>query len=139
MRLKLLTPERLVLDTEVEEVYAPGVVGEFGVLPGHISFLTALAIGVLRYRSQGQDHYVSVSGGFAEVVNDVVTVLADTAELADDIDYDRAKRAEVKARAALQGVAPNTPQELDLQSAVSRALNRLAVSTTHSHRGRSTR
>jgi F-type H+-transporting ATPase subunit epsilon len=132
MRFKLLTPERLVLDTEVEEVYAPGVVGEFGVLPGHISFLTALAIGVLRYRSQGQDHHVSVSGGFAEVVDDVVTVLADTAEPADAIDYERAKRAEEKARTALQGVEPNTPQQFDLESAVSRALNRLAVSTTHS-------
>jgi len=132
MQLKLITPERQVLDTEVEEVYAPGVAGEFGVLPGHITFMTALTVGVLRYKSQGREHFVSVSGGFVEVLNDTVTVLADTAEQAEEIDAERAKRAEERARAALG--QPMTPEQFDIQSALSRALNRLQVSTRHSGR-----
>jgi F-type H+-transporting ATPase subunit epsilon len=134
MQLKLITPERQVLDTEVEEVYAPGVAGEFGVLPGHITFMTALSVGVLRYKSQGREHFVSVSGGFVEVLNDTVTVLADTAEQAEEIDAERAKRAEERARAALGQIEPATPEQFDLQSALSRALNRLQVSTRHSGR-----
>ena len=80
MRLLLVTPAREVLDAEVEEVYAPGVLGEFGVLPQHATFLTALDTGKLRYRTGGKDHYLEVSGGVCEVLGDTVTILADTAE-----------------------------------------------------------
>jgi F-type H+-transporting ATPase subunit epsilon len=80
VRFLLLTPQQLLLDTDVEEVYAPGVAGEFGVLPLHVNFLTSLGTGQLRYRENGRDHYVAVSGGIAEVLNDTVTVLADSAE-----------------------------------------------------------
>jgi len=133
MQLKLVTPERQLLDTEVEEVYAPGIAGEFGILPGHINFMTALTVGVMRYRSEGRDHYVAVSGGFAEVANDVVTILADAAEPANEIDAQRATSAADRARAALDRVAANTPEQFDIQSALSRALNRLAVASRAPH------
>jgi F-type H+-transporting ATPase subunit epsilon len=134
MQLKLITPERQVLDTQVEEVYAPGVAGEFGVLPGHITFMTALTVGVLRYKTQGREHFVCVSGGFVEVLNDTVTVLADTAEPAEEIDPERARLAEERARGGLGKTEPATPEQFDLESALSRALNRLQVATRHSGR-----
>ncbi|MEW6269059.1 MAG: F0F1 ATP synthase subunit epsilon [Thermodesulfobacteriota bacterium] len=129
MRLLLVTTERLLLDTEVEEVYAPGVLGEFGVLPQHVNFLTALGTGELRFRKNGVDRYVALSGGILEVLDDVVTVLADTAEFADEIDVARAKAAEERLRHALGRTAAESPEIVDLQSALSRALNRQAVAT----------
>ncbi|HEY8516652.1 MAG TPA: F0F1 ATP synthase subunit epsilon [Candidatus Binatia bacterium] len=127
MRLQLVTTERLLLDTDVEEVYAPGVLGEFGVLPLHVNFLTALGTGELRFRKDGVDRWVAVSGGILEVLDDVVTVLADTAEFADEIDVARAKAAEERVRHALGRTAPDSPEIADLQSALSRALNRQMV------------
>jgi len=127
MRLLLVTPERLLLDTDVEEVYAPGVLGQFGVLPLHVNFLTALGTGELRFRQNGVDRYVAVSGGILEVLDDVVTVLADTAEFADEIDVARARSAEERLRHALGRTATDSPEMPDLQSALSRALNRQAV------------
>jgi F-type H+-transporting ATPase subunit epsilon len=127
MRLLLVTPERLLLDTDVEEVYAPGVLGQFGVLPQHVNFLTALGTGELRFRQNGVDRYVAVSGGILEVLDDVVTVLADTAEFADEIDVARARAAEERLRHALGRTASDSPEIADLQSALSRALNRQSV------------
>ncbi len=127
MRLLLVTPDRLLLDTDVEEVYAPGVLGQFGVLPLHVNFLTALGTGELRFRQGGVDRYVAVSGGVLEVLDDVVTVLADTAEFADEIDVARAKAAEERVRHALARTSADSPEIEDLQSALARALNRQAV------------
>jgi F-type H+-transporting ATPase subunit epsilon len=127
MRFVLVTPERQLLDTEVEEVYAPGVNGQFGVLPKHTTFLTALATGELRYREHGADHYVAVSGGVAEVLGDTLTILADSAEPAGEIDVDRAQAAQRRAAAALGHAATESAESFDLQSALSRALNRIAV------------
>jgi F-type H+-transporting ATPase subunit epsilon len=87
-----VTPERLLLDEEVEEVTAPGAAGEFGVFPDHISFLTTLAPGRLIYRSGGQRHVIAIFGGYAEVADNVMTVLADGAELARQIDLEVARR-----------------------------------------------
>ena len=128
MRFVLVTPERQLLDTNVEEVYAPGVNGQFGVLPKHATFLTALSTGELRYRENGVDHFVAVSGGVAEVIDDTVTILADTAERADEINLERAQTAQKRAAAALGQAPPETAEHFDLQSAVSRALNRIVVS-----------
>jgi F-type H+-transporting ATPase subunit epsilon len=127
MRLLLVTPERQLIDADVEEVYAPGVLGQFGVLPEHVNFLTALGTGELRYRVKGVDHYVAVSGGILEVLDDVVTVLADTAEPAHEIDATRARQAEERIRHALARTAPDAPEVGDLEAALLRALNRQAV------------
>lgn len=127
MRLLLVTPERQLLDTDIEEVYAPGVLGQFGVLPEHVNFLTALGTGELRYRTKGADHYVAVSGGILEVLDDVVTVLADSAEFAEEIDVARAHQAEERLRHAMQRTAADAPEMADLQAALIRAANRQAV------------
>ena len=89
--LEVVTPEHLLLSQQVEEVIAPGVEGEFGVLPGHTHFLTTLKIGELRYRIGEQTQYMSVLWGFAEVTPQKVTILAEVAEKAEDIDVDRAQ------------------------------------------------
>ncbi len=127
MRLVVVTPERLVLDTDVEEVYAPGVMGQFGVLPKHVTFLTALASGELRYRERGTDRYMAVSGGVCEVLDDTATILADTAEAASEIDVDRASAAEKRAIDALSRAAAGSLEHTELRAAAERAANRRAV------------
>ena len=86
----------------MEEVIAPGVEGEFGVLPGHTHFLTILKIGELRYRVGEQMHYMSVLWGFAEVTPTKVTILAEIAEKAEDIDVPRAQAAVEEAERLLE-------------------------------------
>ena len=92
-RLLLVTPERTLLDEEVDEVTAPGTVGEFGVLPNHTTFLSSLDAGHLVYKQGSQSKLLAVNGGFAEVVDNVMTVLADSAEFADEIDAEAARMA----------------------------------------------
>lgn len=88
--LEVVTPEKLLLSQQVDEVIAPGAEGEFGVLPGHCHFLSTLRIGELRYRIGEATHYMSVLWGFAEVTPKRVTILAEIAEKAEDINVDRA-------------------------------------------------
>ncbi|MCM0755753.1 F0F1 ATP synthase subunit epsilon [Desulfovibrio aminophilus] len=99
--LEIVTPDRKVLSQEVEYVGAPGALGEFGVLPSHIPFLSALGIGNLYFKDSGKAHYVFVAGGFCEVSGDKVTVLAEVAETAAEIDIERARRAQERAQARL--------------------------------------
>ena len=93
IRLRIVTPTRLLLDEEVDEVTAPGVLGEFGVLPNHITFLTLLVPGEMSYKQGMTKHYLAISGGYAEVMNNVMTVLASAAEFASEIDTNRARQA----------------------------------------------
>ncbi len=86
LRLRIVTPTRLVVDTEVSELSAPGVVGEFGVLPEHATFLGSLDTGMLTYVEGSVKRRLVVHGGYAEVIDDVVTVLADDAEFPEEID-----------------------------------------------------
>jgi F-type H+-transporting ATPase subunit epsilon len=127
MRFRLVTPSRQLLDLEVEEGYAPGVLGQFGVLPLHANFLTALDTGELRYRVNGKDFHVAVSGGVCEVLDDVVTVLADAAEPAGEIDVARARAAEQKAIARLETLDADGPEGTEARAALERARNRLRV------------
>jgi F-type H+-transporting ATPase subunit epsilon len=127
MRFRLVTPSRELLDLEVEEVYAPGVLGQFGVLPLHANFLTALEPGELRYRASGKDYYVAVSGGVCEVLDDVVTVLADAAEPIAEIDVDRARASETAAVARLDEIDLESPEGIETRAALARARNRLEV------------
>ena len=93
IRLRIVTPTRLLIDEEVDEVTAPGVMGEFGVLPNHIAFLTLLVPGEISYKQGMTKHYLAVSGGYAEVLNNVMTVLATAAEFASDINTNQARQA----------------------------------------------
>jgi len=110
--LEVVTPEKLLLSQEVEEVIAPGSEGDFGVLPGHCHFLTMLRIGELCYRVGGAMNYMSVLSGFAEVTPQKVTILADIAEKAEDIDVERAQAAVEKAQRRLEtGGLPSDVEE----------------------------
>ncbi|MFQ5477725.1 MAG: ATP synthase F1 subunit epsilon [Candidatus Binatia bacterium] len=91
MRLRVITPEKVLCAVEVSELTAPGIAGEFGVLAEHVSFLGGLDVGVLDYVSDGESRRIVVYGGYAEVEGDEVTVLADEAELAEEIDSAQAK------------------------------------------------
>jgi F-type H+-transporting ATPase subunit epsilon len=99
--LEVVTPDRLVLSTEADVVVCPGVEGQFGVLVGHIPFLSALEIGEMYYRKGGQIEYLAVSGGFAEVTGAKVTIVAEAAETGREIDVERAKRAQERAEKRL--------------------------------------
>ena len=93
IRLRVVTPSRLMLDDVVDEVTAPGALGEFGVLPNHIAFLTLLVPGEMSYKEGTTRHYLAISGGYAEVLDNVMTVLAPAAEFAGEIDTSRARQA----------------------------------------------
>jgi F-type H+-transporting ATPase subunit epsilon len=101
IRLRVVTPSRLVLDEEVDEVTAPGELGEFGVLPNHIAFLSTLVPGELSYKQGGNKVLLAISGGYAEVLDNVMTVLAPSAEFAWEIDTAQAQRAKERAEKTL--------------------------------------
>lgn len=127
MRLQLVTTDRQVLDTDIDEVYAPGIRGQFGVLPQHVNFLTALDTGELRYRLDGKDQWVAVSGGVAEVLGENVTILADSAELAGEIDVELARADASSAENALKEAEPGTTEAADLETALAWARAREVV------------
>jgi len=127
LHLRVVTPERLLLDEEVSEVTAPGTAGEFGVLPNHITFLSSLQPGRLTYKQGGQTHTIFVSGGFAEVVSNVMTVLADSAEFADEIDPELARAALREAEENLKLLSPADPAFVEAQTAQRQAQARLEV------------
>ncbi len=97
--LKIITPERVVLDTEVDQVTATARDGQLSILPNHEPLVTALGIDVLRYMKGGEESIAAVIGGIMEVGNEEVTVLSDTAELDSEIDEARAQQAKQRAEA----------------------------------------
>ena len=99
--LEIVTPDRLVLAATVDEVVLPGSEGYLGVLPGHAPLLTGLAAGELSYRVEGQWRYLAVSGGFAEVLRNRVSILAETCERPEEIDADRAREEKESAESDL--------------------------------------
>ena len=109
LRLLLITPERTLFDEEVDEVRAPGTVGEFGVLPNHTTFLSSLQAGRLEYTQGNQSTRLALSGGFAEVVDNVMTVLADSAEFADEVDAEAARTAVAEAEEKLKTLGESDP------------------------------
>ena len=126
-RLRIVTPERSLLDEDVEEVVAPGAAGEFGVLPDHITFLTVLVTGRLIYKVAGRRHVVAIFGGYAEVADNVMTVLADGAEPVAEIDAARAERTLRDAEAKLTSIDPATPDFALLRRVVEESSARLAA------------
>ena len=127
LTLELATPTRLVVTAQVDEVVAPGSEGYFGVLPGHAPFLATLGIGELTYRVGREEYHVAISGGFAEVRNDKVIILADVAETPAEIDRARAERARGRAEARLTGRSQEEVDYARATAALARALSRLQV------------
>ncbi len=130
IKLEVVTPEKSVVDEDVQMVIAPGILGEFGILPGHTTFLTTLKVGTIRYTdTNGKERYVFVSGGFAEALPDKVTVLAESAERRQEIDLERAKEALQRAEKRL--AEAREKEDLDLvraKAALERALHRIKLS-----------
>jgi F-type H+-transporting ATPase subunit epsilon len=127
IRLELVTPERLLLSEDVDEVIAPGYEGEFGVLPEHTQYLSILNIGELRYRKGGQLHKVALGGGFAEVTPERVVVMAETAERAEEIDLERARRARDRAENALKTLSMDDESYGKAAAALQRAMVRMSA------------
>jgi F-type H+-transporting ATPase subunit epsilon len=127
IRLKVVTPGRLVLDEEVDEVTAPGVKGEFGVLPNHISFLTLLEPGEMSYKQGTTRRFLAISGGYAEVLDNVMTVLAPAAEFGIEIDVNRARVAREQAERRLSEIHFEDKNFPAAQQALRKSLVRLQV------------
>src|SRR6266567_5554286 len=101
-QLEIVTPEKMVVRDVAEEIQIPGRNGYLGVLPGHAPLITELGAGEITYRASGQSHRFAVAWGFAEVLPDRVTVLAETVERADEIDVSRAQRSLERAEESLK-------------------------------------
>ena len=108
LQLEIVTPDKVVVSQTVDYVGVPGIEGEFGVLPHHIALLSALAIGDLYFRVDGKTEHVFVSGGFAEVSDNKLSILAESAERGEDIDTARANAARERAEARLAAKTAET-------------------------------
>ena len=129
IRLRVVTPARLVLDEAADEVTAPGELGEFGVLPNHIAFLSTLVPGELSYRQGTTRTSLAISGGYAEVLDNVMTVLASAAEFAGEIDTGRAQRAKEQADRILAAANYEDEEWKSAAAAAQRARVRLQVAS----------
>jgi F-type H+-transporting ATPase subunit epsilon len=131
LTLEIVTPDRALVTEQVDEVERPGSEGYFGVLPGHTPLLASLSVGELWYRVGQEKHFLSLAFGFAEVLPERVTVLAQIAERAQDIDIERAERAKQRAQERL--TKATTPQaDMDFERAriaMMKSLIRLQVAT----------
>ena len=101
-QLEIVTPEKMVVKESAEEAQIPGKQGYLGILPGHAPLITELAVGEITYRAGGATHRLAVAWGFAEVLPDKVTILAETAERPQEIDVKRAEQAKAKAEDLLK-------------------------------------
>ena len=134
LKFELVTPHRKVVSEEVDEITATGTLGEFGVLPGHAPFLTSLKIGELSYKKGGSVFHMAVNTGYFEVVNDNVTVLVDSSERAEEIDLERAKRAQARAEEALLRISQEDKEYKEMEAALQRALIRMQVAAKAARR-----
>ncbi|PYX95321.1 MAG: F0F1 ATP synthase subunit epsilon [Acidobacteria bacterium] len=125
-QLEIVTPEKLVVQDEVEEMQIPGKNGYLGILPGHAPLITELAVGEISYRKGAETHFLAVAWGFAEVLPDRVTILAETAERAEEIDVKRAEEAKQRAQERLQSGKTETDYGR-AQTSLQRAETRLDV------------
>ena len=128
LQLDVITPERRLLSEQADSVTVPGLGGELGILPGHTPLISALQTGVLSYTQGGATRRLLVSGGFVEVNNDRVSVLADLAEFPEEVDAARARTEREEAERQL-GSFSGSPEELaDVRARLDRAATRLQLS-----------
>ena len=125
-QLEIVTPEKMVVKGVAEEMQIPGKNGYLGILPGHAPLITELAVGEISYRKGAETHYLAVAWGFAEVLPDRVTILAETAERAEEIDVKRAEEAKQRAQERLQSGKTETDYGR-AQTSLQRAETRLDV------------
>ena len=124
MHLKIITHERVVFDEAVDEIYAKGVNGEFGILKGHVPYITPLDIGVTKVVQNGKNKYFSVMGGIFKFLDEEALILTDVAESGDEIDEVRARDALQRAQARLADAEAKTDAKR-AEAAIARAMARL--------------
>ena len=125
--LEVVTPERVVVSTAADVVVCPGVEGQFGVLVGHVPFLSALEIGEMYYKAGGKTEFLAVSGGFAEVTGAKVTIVAEAAEMGREIDVERARRARERAERRLAAAKTETIDWTRAEASLRRSMLRMKV------------
>jgi F-type H+-transporting ATPase subunit epsilon len=125
LKLQVVTPTRTVVATEADSVELPGELGYLGILPGHTPLITVLKTGVLTYRAGADERSVAISAGFAEIANDMVTVLADQAEEPGEVDVSAAERERSKAEEDLKTAGRESLDEVRSRLALAEA--RLAI------------
>ena len=128
LQFEIVTPERLVAQGTAEEIQIPGKNGYLGILPGHAPLLTELGVGEISYRSGRDSGHLAVAWGFAEVLPHKVTILAETAERAEEIDVARAERSKERAEQRLREARDGTDFERS-QTALERAVIRIQVAS----------
>ena len=128
LTLEIVTPERPLVQETVNEVTLPGVQGELGILPGHTPLLTVLKVGILSYRKGDERSYVAIAHGFAEALADRVTVLAQMAERAEEIDVTKARAAQERA-ASTSVWGPPAARRCSAREALAKASTRLVVAS----------
>ena len=129
IKLEVVTPKGAIVSDDVDIVTAPGFAGEFGVLANHAPFLSTIKVGTLRYKKDGREEELMISGGFCEVSNNKITFLVESAERGTEIDVDRALRAKERAEKRLLQ-AKEQQEKIDrtrAEAAMQRALARLKV------------
>jgi F-type H+-transporting ATPase subunit epsilon len=132
LTLEIVTPEKLIFSEEVDEVVVPSEEGYLGVRPGHAPLLAHLDVGEISYRVGSTQKYLAVSGGFAEVLRESVSVLAQTCERSEDIDVERARKSRERANDRLQ----SKQSDVDFQRAelsLKRATSRLRIHELHAN------
>lgn len=132
LHLEIITPDRVMVSEDVDAVEARGALGEFGILPGHINFLTSIVPGEIRYTVGNKTRYIAASVGFAEVVENKVTFLLETAEFAEEIDVARATKAKERAEAALKDLAFDHADYRLQELALLRAIARISAASKKS-------
>jgi F-type H+-transporting ATPase subunit epsilon len=133
--LEIVTPERLAYSGEVDSVQVPGSEGELGILPHHAPLVSMLGIGELRIRTGGSEELFAIAGGFVQVRPDKVVVMAETADMASEIDLERAQEARREAERALE-TGYHEPADLAAaRAALQQALLRIRVAERRRHEG----
>ena len=135
LRLEIVTPEKRMFDGDVDSVVAPGVEGELGILPHHAPLLTTLGFGLLRYRRGGQEEEFAIAGGFLQVRPDKVVVMAETADLASEIDVQKAEEARREAERALAAGFSEPADLARARAALQHALLRIRVAERRRREG----
>ncbi|WP_374721370.1 F0F1 ATP synthase subunit epsilon [Peribacillus tepidiphilus] len=126
VKVSVVTPDGPVYEADVEMVSTKAKSGELGILPGHIPLVAPLEIGAVRLKKEGTTEYIAVSGGFIEVRPEKVTILAQSAERAEDIDVARAKAAKARAEKRLQDAQEHVDAKR-AELALRRAINRISI------------
>jgi F-type H+-transporting ATPase subunit epsilon len=136
LQLEIVTPEKLAYADEVDAVVLPGSEGELGVLPHHAPLISTLGAGELRLRKAGREESFAIVGGFLQVLPDKVGVMAETADMASEIDLEKAQEARRQAEQALEGGSVEGADLAAARAALQTALLRIRVAERRQHEGR---